>query len=150
MLNASSAAAAAAGSLYSCPGSRACVAACRSYTVQCPERKWLLLQRMDRGGWGGRTLPVPARGRSGPSERARCVCERGLDLHPAGGAPFPLPAAAAVEAYKGDLLNKSYYPTGADASNVNKRWYVIDAKGQTLGRLATLAAMYIRCACMLA
>lgn len=52
--------------------------------------------------------------------------------------------AAAVEAYKGDLLNKSYYPTGADASNVNKRWYVIDAQGQTLGRLATLAAMYIR------
>jgi hypothetical protein len=54
-------------------------------------------------------------------------------------------AAAMVEAYKGDLLNKSYYPTSADASNSTKRWYVIDAEGQTLGRLATLAATYIRC-----
>ena len=49
-----------------------------------------------------------------------------------------------MEAYKGDLLNKSYYPTSADASNATKRWYVIDAEGQTLGRLATLAATYIR------
>ena len=49
-----------------------------------------------------------------------------------------------MEAYKGDLLNKSYYPTSADASNSTKRWYVIDAEGQTLGRLATLAATYIR------
>jgi len=52
--------------------------------------------------------------------------------------------AAAVEVFKGDLLNKSYYPTSADASNATKRWYVIDAEGQTLGRLATLAATYIR------
>ncbi|PNW81880.1 hypothetical protein CHLRE_06g264350v5 [Chlamydomonas reinhardtii] len=51
--------------------------------------------------------------------------------------------ASATE-FKGDLLNKSYYPTSADASNVNKRWYVIDAEGQTLGRLASLAALYIR------
>ncbi|KAG2486227.1 hypothetical protein HYH03_015052 [Edaphochlamys debaryana] len=50
---------------------------------------------------------------------------------------------AATE-FKGDLLNKSYYPTSADAAAVNKRWYVIDAEGQTLGRLATLAATYIR------
>ena len=50
-----------------------------------------------------------------------------------------------MEAYKGDLFNKSYYPTSADASNSTKRWYVIDAEGQTLGRLATLAATYIRC-----
>ncbi|GLI63017.1 hypothetical protein VaNZ11_005877 [Volvox africanus] len=50
---------------------------------------------------------------------------------------------AAIE-YRGDLLNKSYYPTLADTANVNKRWYVIDAEGQTLGRLATLAATYIR------
>ena len=52
-------------------------------------------------------------------------------------------AAAAAE-YKGDLLNKTYYPTSADASNVTKKWFVIDAEGQTLGRLATLAAMHIR------
>lgn len=45
-----------------------------------------------------------------------------------------------------DLLNRSYYPTGADIANVSKKWFVIDAEGQTLGRLACLAAMYIRCA----
>eukprot|EP00878_Enallax_costatus_P001070 GHUV01001207.1.p1 GENE.GHUV01001207.1~~GHUV01001207.1.p1 ORF type:complete len:219 (+),score=82.90 GHUV01001207.1:221-877(+) len=59
----------------------------------------------------------------------------------------PVCQAAAAEpatAYKGDLLNTSYYPTRADAANVNKRWYIIDAEGQTLGRLATLAATYIR------
>jgi large subunit ribosomal protein L13 len=64
-------------------------------------------------------------------------------LHSPTQSPTPT-AAAAAEAYKGDLLNRSYYPTGADASNANKRWYIIDAEGQTLGRLATLAATYIR------
>ena len=64
--------------------------------------------------------------------------------HPSYAQPTFLRAAAAVEVYKGDLLNKSYYPTSADASNATKRWYVIDAEGQTLGRLATLAATYIR------
>eukprot|EP00882_Tetradesmus_deserticola_P001147 GHRQ01001240.1.p1 GENE.GHRQ01001240.1~~GHRQ01001240.1.p1 ORF type:complete len:220 (+),score=95.20 GHRQ01001240.1:88-747(+) len=43
-----------------------------------------------------------------------------------------------------DLLNRSYYPSRADAANNSKRWYIIDAEGQTLGRLATLAATYIR------
>lgn len=55
-------------------------------------------------------------------------------------------AAEAVE-YKGDLLNTSYYPTSADAANTNKEWFVINAEGQTLGRLASLAATYIRWAC---
>lgn len=57
-------------------------------------------------------------------------------------------AAAVADAaapVKGDIMNVSYYPSGADAANVTKRWYIIDAKGQTLGRLATLAATYIRC-----
>lgn len=52
-------------------------------------------------------------------------------------------AAEAVE-FKGDLLNTSYYPTSADAANTNKEWFVINAEGQTLGRLASLAATYIR------
>lgn len=56
----------------------------------------------------------------------------------------PTAAAATVETYKGDLLNKTYYPTSADAANVSKKWYVIDAEGKTLGRLACLAATYIR------
>lgn len=53
-------------------------------------------------------------------------------------------AASSVPVYKGDLLNKTYYPTAADAANVNKRWYIINAEGQTLGRLASLAATYLR------
>ncbi len=53
-------------------------------------------------------------------------------------------SASAPPVFKGDLLNGTYYPTGADTSNSKKGWYIIDAKGQTLGRLATLAATYIR------
>lgn len=53
-------------------------------------------------------------------------------------------AAAEAATTKADLLNTSYYPTAADASNAAKRWYVINAEGQTLGRLAALAATYIR------
>lgn len=50
----------------------------------------------------------------------------------------------AVAASGRDLLNRSYYPTSQDAASSNKRWYVIDAEGQTLGRLASLAATYVR------
>ena len=58
-------------------------------------------------------------------------------------------ASATVEAPqiagKGvDLWNKSYYPTGLDASSLNKAWFMVDAEGQTLGRLATLVATTIR------
>lgn len=63
----------------------------------------------------------------------------------AAAAPAAAAAAAGGASFKGDLLNTSYYPTRADAANVSKRWYIIDAQGQTLGRLATLAATYIRC-----
>lgn len=49
-----------------------------------------------------------------------------------------------VPTFKGDLLNKTYYPTSADSANVSKRWFIIDAEGKTLGRLACLAANYIR------
>ena len=44
-----------------------------------------------------------------------------------------------------DLLNRTYYPKGAHADNSKKPWYIIDAEGQTLGRLAVLAAQQIRC-----
>lgn len=43
-----------------------------------------------------------------------------------------------------DEWNTTYYPKGGDTSKVYKQWYVIDAEGQTLGRLATLAAEHIR------
>lgn len=56
----------------------------------------------------------------------------------------PIPAEKANPQGK-DLLNRSYYPTSADTANVSKKWFVIDAEGKTLGRLACLAAMTIRC-----
>merc|ERR1712113_312054 len=43
-----------------------------------------------------------------------------------------------------DPLNNSFYPKKKDTISSNKTWYVIDADGQTLGRLATLAASVIR------
>ena len=43
-----------------------------------------------------------------------------------------------------DKWNNTYYPTGSDTAALHKEWYVIDAEGQTLGRLANLAAMYLR------
>ena len=53
-------------------------------------------------------------------------------------------AAAEVQSLGVDKWNTSYYPTGVDAQNVTKPWFIIDAEGQTLGRLANLAAYYIR------
>jgi large subunit ribosomal protein L13 len=43
-----------------------------------------------------------------------------------------------------DPWNRTYYPKGAHADNSKKPWYIIDAEGQTLGRLASLAASKIR------
>ncbi|CAD7695819.1 unnamed protein product [Ostreobium quekettii] len=43
-----------------------------------------------------------------------------------------------------DVLNRSYYPKGVDTEKKGKLWYIIDAEGQILGRLATLVATYAR------
>ncbi|BDA41123.1 50S ribosomal protein L13 [Coccomyxa sp. Obi] len=43
-----------------------------------------------------------------------------------------------------DLWNRTYYPTKDDADSLKKPWYVVDAEGQTLGRLAVLVADHIR------
>ena len=43
-----------------------------------------------------------------------------------------------------DLWNRSYYPTGADAAALHKDWFIVDAAGQTLGRLAVLVSTYLR------
>ncbi|KAL0047342.1 hypothetical protein WJX82_001017 [Trebouxia sp. C0006] len=43
-----------------------------------------------------------------------------------------------------DLWNTTYYPKQHDTVAVHKPWYFIDAEGQTLGRLAVLAACVIR------
>ncbi|KAL4451561.1 hypothetical protein ABPG75_007223 [Micractinium tetrahymenae] len=59
-------------------------------------------------------------------------------------APVCAAAALEIKSLGADKWNDTYYPTAADAANVNKQWYVIDAEGQTLGRVASLAAFYIR------
>ena len=41
------------------------------------------------------------------------------------------------------MSTKTYTPTAAEAE-AGRNWYLIDAKGQTLGRLATLVAQYLR------
>jgi len=56
------------------------------------------------------------------------------------------PALAPAASMGPDLWNRTYYPTGADANSLIKPWYLVDAEGQTLGRLATMVAMHIRCA----
>jgi len=55
------------------------------------------------------------------------------------------PAGHKISGKGRDLWNDSYYPTGPDAAAVNKPWYIVDAEGQTLGRLAVTVAHYIRC-----
>jgi hypothetical protein len=44
-----------------------------------------------------------------------------------------------------DLWNRTYYPKLLDTKKEEKPWYVVDAEGQTLGRLATCVANHIRC-----
>merc|ERR1711976_442312 len=43
-----------------------------------------------------------------------------------------------------DHLNNTYYPLESHNATSSKLWYMLDAQGQTLGRLATLAAVTIR------
>merc|ERR1719199_1178206 len=43
-----------------------------------------------------------------------------------------------------DYWNTTYYPKAEDAASCSKPWYIINANGQILGRLATLAASIIR------
>jgi hypothetical protein len=52
------------------------------------------------------------------------------------------PAAARPEA--ADVLNTTFHPKAKDQENAKKRWYLIDANGMRLGRLATVAADVIR------
>lgn len=62
-------------------------------------------------------------------------------------APIHTATVALVEAGVSDPedgWNRTYYPTGQDVANETKPWYIIDAEGQTLGRLATLVATHIR------
>lgn len=64
----------------------------------------------------------------------------------AGAAAAVDAPAASVPSMGPDLWNRTYYPSGSDANPLVKPWYVVDAEGQTLGRLATMVAMHLRCA----
>jgi ribosomal protein L13 len=43
-----------------------------------------------------------------------------------------------------DLWNRTYYPRAGDTSKDVKPWYLVDAEGQTLGRLASTVAQLVR------
>lgn len=43
-----------------------------------------------------------------------------------------------------DLWNQTYYPRAGDTFKGAKRWYIVDAEGATLGRLATLVGGVLR------
>jgi large subunit ribosomal protein L13 len=53
-------------------------------------------------------------------------------------------AAPTVEKLGADIWNTTYYPKGVDHVATEKTWYLIDAKGQRLGRMAVLIAQYLR------
>eukprot|EP00798_Chlamydomonas_sp_ICE-L_P008355 gene8355-3434_t len=75
------------------------------------------------------------------------LCTRVVSARTSGAQPSVICQAAVAEApavFKGDLLNKTYYPTSADVDASRKQWYIVDASGQTLGRLACLVATYVR------
>ena len=60
-------------------------------------------------------------------------------------SPVVAAAATATPANLGaDLWNQTYYPRAGDTFKGAKRWYVVDAEGATLGRLATLVAGVLR------
>jgi large subunit ribosomal protein L13 len=59
-------------------------------------------------------------------------------------APVVAAAAPTVEKLGADIWNTTYYPKGVDHVPTEKTWYLIDAKGQRLGRMAVLIAQYLR------
>ena len=40
--------------------------------------------------------------------------------------------------------NKTYYPKKIDTNGADKQWFVVNADGQILGRMASLIAVMIR------
>ena len=63
--------------------------------------------------------------------------------------PAPKATAASSASDASDMpasvvVNKSFKTFHANAATVDRKWWVVDAKGQTLGRLATQVAMLLR------
>lgn len=63
----------------------------------------------------------------------------------AAAAPAVAAAAATPTPSAGpDLWNRTYYPRAGDTLKDVKAWYLVDADGQTLGRLASSVAQLVR------
>ncbi len=100
-------------------------------------------------GLAGST-PAPA---ARPNQRAT-LTHSSLSPHHAVARPTVAAAATAVVAAATtaaptpsagpDLWNTTYYPRAGDTLKDVKTWYLVDAEGQTLGRLASSVAQLVR------
>ena len=64
--------------------------------------------------------------------------------HAVTAAAAPAAPSVTVEQLGADVWNTTYYPKAVDHVPTEKTWYLIDAKGQRLGRMATLIATFLR------
>lgn len=70
-----------------------------------------------------------------------CIAAPGAPTKSASGTRIKDPR---IKDLGPDNWNITYYPKQHDTVAVHKPWYIIDAEGQTLGRLAVLAACVLR------
>ena len=54
------------------------------------------------------------------------------------------PEGVSVDKKGADFFNKTYYPKAEDVDNSRKPWVVVDATDLRLGRMASVAATYLR------
>ena len=100
----------------------------------------VLLRGMEGLRLGG---SAAAGGGGGPGTR------RGVVVAGYNGASTPpglksVYEAAGVQKLGRDAANTTYYPTAGNAAAVGKKWYVVDAEGKRLGRLAVEVANLLR------
>lgn len=95
-----------------------------------------------------RPCATPAVGTRSPSIRPGAPALRSQRSGATGVHVCRASAAAGEVKWVGNRrkldLNRNYYPKQEDTDTQKKVWYVIDAEGKTLGRLATLASNYLR------
>ena len=95
----------------------------------------------------GRRAANPASAARRP-QAAPAACARASKLRARAASPSTAAETGGAPVWPGNVrkidYNKTYYPKKADTDPQRKVWYVIDAEGKTLGRLACLAANYLR------
>jgi hypothetical protein len=79
-----------------------------------------------------------------PSCASKPAVVRHFSLRAAAPAAVEEGTARRFASLGPDLWNTTYYPTGEDVNSIKKTWYLVDAEGQTLGRLAVLVAEVLR------